>query len=116
MSSIRARQRCVYGLSVRMFWYREIRISDLRLLLAEPVEMTAIPMLIVAASATFGFMLTIHGLGDVLGGLLYGVTESPIVFMLLVVVLLTFVGLFLDGIPALLILSALAGAAVALAG
>ena len=50
--------------------------------------MTAIPMFIVAASAVFGFMLTIHGLGTLLGGLLYGVTESPIVFLLLVVVLL----------------------------
>jgi tripartite ATP-independent transporter DctM subunit len=94
---------CAYGLAVGMFWYREIKLADLRLLLAESVEMTAIPMFIVAASAVFGFMLTIHGLGEILGGLLHGVTDSPTVFLLLVVVLLTIVGLFLDGIPALLI-------------
>jgi C4-dicarboxylate transporter DctM subunit len=94
---------CVYGLFVGFFVYRDLKIADMPALLADAVEMTAVPMYILATSSVFGFMLTAHGLGFMIGDFLAGITSDPLVFLLIIVALLTVVGIFLDGIAALLI-------------
>ncbi|MGG5822035.1 TRAP transporter large permease [Falsiroseomonas sp. HW251] len=94
---------CVYGLFVGFFVYRDLRLADMPSLLADAVEMTAVPMYILATSSVFGFMLTAHGLGFMIGDFLSGITQDPLTFLLIIVALLTVVGIFLDGIAALLI-------------
>lgn len=94
---------CVYGLFVGFFVYRDLKFADLPGLLADAVEMTAVPMYILATSSVFGFMLTAHGLGFMIGDFLSGITSDPLIFLLIIVALLTVVGIFLDGIAALLI-------------
>jgi C4-dicarboxylate transporter DctM subunit len=94
---------CVYGLFVGLFVYRELSIADIPEILAEAVEMTAIPVLILAAASAFGFLLTMHGFGPLAVGFLKEFNLSPIMLLLAVVVLLMIVGMFLDGMAALLI-------------
>jgi tripartite ATP-independent transporter DctM subunit len=94
---------CVYGLFVGFFVYGDLKLADMPALLADSVEMTAVPMYILACSAVFGFMLTAHGLGFVIGDFLAGITDDPLIFLLIIVALLTVVGIFLDGLAALLI-------------
>lgn len=94
---------CVYGLAVGLFVYRELSIADIPEILAEAVEMTAIPVLILAAASAFGFLLTMHGFGPLAVGFLKQFNLSPIMLLLAVVVLLMIVGMFLDGMAALLI-------------
>jgi tripartite ATP-independent transporter DctM subunit len=94
---------CVYGLFVGFFVYRDLKLKHMPALLADAVEMTAVPMYILATSSVFGFMLTAHGLGFVIGDFLSDITQNPTLFLLIIVALLTVVGIFLDGIAALLI-------------
>ncbi len=94
---------CVYGLAVGVFVYRELGISDIPAILAEAVEMTAIPVLILASASVFGFLLTIHGFGPLTVGFIKGLGLTPTQLLLVVVVVLLIVGMFLDGLAALLI-------------
>lgn len=94
---------CVYGLFIGFFVYGDLKLANMPALLADAVEMTAVPMYILACSAVFGFMLTAHGLGFVIGDFLAGITDDPLLFLLIIVALMTVVGIFLDGLAALLI-------------
>jgi C4-dicarboxylate transporter DctM subunit len=94
---------CVYGLIVGLFVYRDLRPRDLFPLLVETVEVTAVPVYILASAAIFGFVLTINGFGFIVGDALQGITDSPTVLLLIVIALLMFVGMFVEGTAALLI-------------
>ena len=71
--------------------------------MAEAVEMTAIPMFILASASVFGWLLTVYGFGPLLVGWLKSLALGPITMLLLIVLLLMIVGLFVDGLAALLI-------------
>ena len=94
---------CLYSLFLGLFVYREIGLRDLMPLLAESVEATAVPVFIIAAAVIFGFVLTINGFGFMVEDLLLGITESPLVFILIVIALFLVVGLFVEGTAAMLI-------------
>ena len=94
---------CVYGLIVGVFVYREIGWNDVWPIMAEAVEMTAIPMFILASASVFGWLLTVYGFGPLLVGWLKSLALGPITMLLLIVLLLMIVGLFVDGLAALLI-------------
>jgi tripartite ATP-independent transporter DctM subunit len=94
---------CVYGLVVGVFVYRELGWKDVGPIMAEAVEMTAIPIFILASASVFGWLLTIYGFGPLLVGWLKAMALGPLSMMFLIVVLLMIVGLFVDGLAALLI-------------
>jgi len=94
---------CVYGLIVGVFIYRELGWKDLAPIMAEAVEMTAIPIFILASASVFGWLLTVYGFGPLLVGWLKSLALGPVTMLLLIVVLLMIVGLFVDGLAALLI-------------
>jgi len=94
---------CVYGLVVGIFVYRELGWKDVAPIMREAVEMTAIPIFILASASVFGWLLTAYGFGPLLVGWLKALALGPLSMLLLVVVLLMIVGLFLDGLAALLI-------------
>jgi tripartite ATP-independent transporter DctM subunit len=94
---------CVYGLFVGIFVYRELGWKDVRPIMTEAVEMTAIPIFILASASVFGWLLTVHGFGSLLVGWLKFLALGPTTMLLLIVVLLMIVGLFVDGLAALLI-------------
>src|SRR5690606_37207319 len=50
---------CVYALLLGLFVYRELSIGKMGVLLQEAAVATAVPMFIIAASAIFGFALSI---------------------------------------------------------
>ena len=94
---------CVYGMAVGLFVYRELSVKDIPAILAEAVEMTAIPVLILASASVFGFLLTIHGFGALTVDFIKSLGLGPTQLLVAVVVLLLIVGMFLDGLAALLI-------------
>ena len=94
---------CVYGMAVGLFVYRELSVKDIPEILAEAVEMTAIPVLILASASVFGFLLTIHGFGPLTVNFIKSLGLGPTQLLVAIVVLLLIVGMFLDGLAALLI-------------
>jgi tripartite ATP-independent transporter DctM subunit len=94
---------CVYGLVVGALIYRELKWRDIGPIMHEAVEMTAVPIFILASAQVFGWLLTAYGFGSLLVGWLKALALGPNTMLLLVVLLLFIVGLFLDGLAALLI-------------
>jgi len=94
---------CVYGLLVGIFVYRELKARHIGAIMREAVEMTAVPIFILASAQVFGWLLTAYGFGPLLVGWLKALALGPNTMLLLVVLLLFIVGLFLDGLAALLI-------------
>ncbi|HLS60128.1 MAG TPA: TRAP transporter large permease [Virgibacillus sp.] len=94
----------VYGIVVSMFVYKEINLRDLFKLLSKSAVSSAIILLIVSFAAIFGYVLTIEQIPHQLGELIASVTDSPIIFLLLVNILLLIVGMFLESYAAIIIL------------
>ena len=71
--------------------------------LIEAAEQTAIPVFILACASIFGWLLTIHGFGRIVIDLLNALDLGPLGVLLFLVVVLTLIGLFIEGLAALII-------------
>jgi tripartite ATP-independent transporter DctM subunit len=83
--------------------YRTVNLSDMPKIIMETVEITSVIMLLVAASAVMSWVMAFTGIPTALSQLIMGVSENPIIILLILNVLLLFVGTFMDITPAVLI-------------
>jgi tripartite ATP-independent transporter DctM subunit len=84
------------------------RITGLRYLWRAAVETTQTTgsiVLIVAAAAVFSFVLSVEGIDSLFADFVLSFSQDPIIVLLLVNLLLLFVGLFLDPIAALVMMT-----------
>ena len=94
---------CLYGTLVGLFVYRELSLKDLPGLLVEAVETTAIPVFILATAAIFGWLLTFHGFGNLVVGSFKAMGLGPVQMLFVLVAVLLVIGLFIEGLAALII-------------
>ena len=94
-----------YALVLGALIYRTLSFSDLWTVSKESAEMTVSILFIVSAASLFAWIITTervaHGFSDVL----FGITDNPIIILLLINILLFIVGCFLDAIAAISILT-----------
>lgn len=86
------------------FAYRQLKIKDLPEIFQNTVVNTAIITFLIVMANVFGYILAYEQIPQTLANGMLGLSESPIVFLLLVNVLLILLGTVLDGIAALIIL------------
>ena len=83
--------------------YRNFDFAAVRVVLRESVLATALIMYITAASSVMSWVLVNEGTAHMLTAWLTGLTDSPILFLLVVNILLLLVGAILETLPAMLI-------------
>ncbi|MBB5351697.1 tripartite ATP-independent transporter DctM subunit [Haloferula luteola] len=83
--------------------YREIRWSQLPQILIQSARTTGIVLLLVGTSAAMSRLLTIEQVPQVAANALLGVSENPLVILLLINLALLLVGVFMDMTPAILV-------------
>lgn len=83
-------------LAILGFVYRTLTVKLLLKVLGSTAAASGSVLLIIAASAVFGQVLTLERVPQMLGEAMSSLTENRIVFLLLVVALLLVVGLFLE--------------------
>jgi tripartite ATP-independent transporter DctM subunit len=93
----------VYSLILAVGVYREVRVRDLSGILLKSAETTAIVMLLIATSVAMSWILSYENIPQDLTALLLGLTESRILILLSINLLLLVVGTFMDITPAVLI-------------
>lgn len=93
-----------YALFVGLFVYRELTLRALYDALLSAGRLTAVIMLLVAASTISGFMLTISNMPAQLVSLLQPFINSPILLMGMIVIAVFIVGTALDFAPSITIL------------
>lgn len=85
------------------FAYRNLKISELPKLLLDATRTTAIVMLLVGVSSVLSWLMSYTGIPDVISNGLLGITETPAVVLLLMMITLLLAGTFMDPTPAILI-------------
>jgi len=95
----------VYGLFAAMILYRELKIKDLPKIIVDAALTTATVLVIVGTATAFGRFLTIEQVPAKIAASMLAVSENPIVIILLITVLLLIVGMFMDTLAAIIILT-----------
>ena len=94
-----------YALIITVLVYREVGWSRILDELKGTLADTALIMLIIAFTSTLGVVLIRSGLPGDLARMFAAVTDSPTIFMLLLLVLWAVVGIYMDQTPAILVLT-----------
>jgi tripartite ATP-independent transporter DctM subunit len=94
----------VYALFVGFFVYRELDWKTLWPALVNTALDTAMVMFIIALSSGFGWLLAVGGLPRMAASWIASVSSDPLVILMLINVLLLIIGIFMEPLPALLIL------------
>jgi tripartite ATP-independent transporter DctM subunit len=105
-----------YALLIGALVYRTLTVKAIWDGLRETVEATANILFIVAAAAVFAWVLTLDQVPARAGAFLLGLSEDPLVLLLLVNILLLIVGMFLESIAAILIIAPIVAPALHAAG
>lgn len=95
----------VYALILGVFIYKEIPIRALPGIFTDCALTSAIVMLIVAFASVFGYALSVYQAPQAVAALIRGVSDNPLVFLLLVNIFLFAVGLFMETFAAIIILA-----------
>jgi tripartite ATP-independent transporter DctM subunit len=95
----------LYALVVGAFWYRALGAGAVLRALFETFETTAVVMLMVSASAAFGWILVRENIAASFTEAILAVAASPWQAMLLLNAILLFAGMFMETVAIILILT-----------
>lgn len=87
-----------YGLFVGVFIYRSLTLRMLYDILRETVAGTSVVMIVVTCAGLYSWLGATVGLIDKIAELLLGISENPLVILLMINIILLFAGMLLDAI------------------
>jgi len=93
-----------YALILGLFVYRKIKLSALPRIFSGAMRDSAVILIIIAAVAAANWLLTYNRVPNMLTDWVLGNVDSKTAFLTAVIILFLFVGLFLEGIAAMLVL------------
>lgn len=85
------------------FVYREIKVRDLGKILLDVATNTATITGLIAAASVLSWVLAFQGVPDLVVAYMQGLTDSPFVFLLLVIFMMLILGMFLESISVLIV-------------
>ena len=92
------------GLIISIFVYKEIRVSAIPAMILRAAAVSASIMMIIATASVFSWLIASQNVPSLIASVLHQATESPLVFLLLTNLLLILIGMFMEGISAILVL------------
>ncbi len=92
-----------YAFALTVIVYREVRLKEIPEILLQAGVTTAVIMLLIGASSGMSWIMTISNIPQTVSQVMLGLSDNPIVIMLMINLLLLFVGTFMDMTPAVLI-------------
>lgn len=106
----------VFASIVGFFVYKQLKFEHIPLILMDTVKSTGAVMAIIASAKVFGYYLTLERIPQMITEFLVNMTESPFILLIVINLLLLFIGMFIEGGAALVILAPLLVPAVKLFG
>ncbi|MDO5294494.1 MAG: TRAP transporter large permease [bacterium] len=88
---------------VLSFIYKNIKVSDLPRILLEASKLTSIIVFLIGLSSIMSWILAFTKIPNLIATALLGVSDSPVVILLIMNVILLVLGTFMDPTPAILI-------------
>ena len=92
----------LYTLVLSMI-YKEVKVKDLPKILEDSVLTTAIVMLLIGTSMGMSWVMSYENIPQEVSNLLIGLSDNPIIILIIINLILLFVGIFMDMTPAVLI-------------
>jgi tripartite ATP-independent transporter DctM subunit len=93
----------LYALLLSAVFYREIGPGDIASICLKAALTTAVVMFLIAASIAMSWILAYENIPALVAETLVGISDNPIVILLLINIVLLLVGIFMDMTPAVLI-------------
>ncbi len=106
----------VFSIFVGFFIYKKLKIKHLPIILMDTVKSTGAVMIIIASAKVFGYYLTLERIPQMITEGLVAMTDNPFVLLMVINLLLLFIGMFIEGGAALVILAPLLVPAVKMFG
>lgn len=94
----------IVALAVSFFIYKEMTLADLPKVIVRAVGLSAAVMIIVASASILSWLLAHLGVPQMLAMFLQSTASSEFMFLVLIMLLLLFVGMFMEQMSAVLIL------------
>ena len=94
----------VYALVLGLAVYRDFDFRSLPKIILDTVETTGVVMALVMTASLLGYCISVSRLPQEFGATLTGLTQSPLVYLLIVNLLLLVVGCFMEALAAMLVL------------
>ncbi len=95
----------IYAVIIGMFWYRALDVKSLLRGLLETFETTAVVMLMVSASALFGWILVRENIASTFSASILSLASEPWQALLLLNIILLIAGMFMETVAIILILT-----------
>lgn len=95
----------VYGFLIGKFVYKKITMEVMKKIILDTVVVVSSLSVIIASASFFGFYITIERIPHELALIISEMNLQPIVVMMVIIVFLLFVGMFIDEISAIIILT-----------
>lgn len=93
----------VYAMIISLFVYREITIRDFWRIFIDSAKSSAMILFIIACSSAFAWLFTYIGISDQILKFVISLNMNATTFLVVVTILLTILGCFLDGISIVLL-------------
>ena len=93
----------VYSFILSVFFYKEVKFNEIPGILLKSAITTSVVFLLIATSMAMSWFLALENVPQNLSSYLLGLTNSKIVILLIINILLLIVGMFMDMTPAVLI-------------
>jgi len=95
----------VYALFIGLFVYKDIALKDLPKIFSQSALTSGTVLVLVIMATTFGRLITIERIPVLLANWLTAFSDNPIVVLLLINIFLLFVGMFMETISSIIILT-----------
>lgn len=95
----------LYSLILGLFIYKEISFKELPGLIMKTIETNGVVLALVMTASIFGWVLSVAQFPQALSHFLLNLTQSRFLIILIINALLLFVGMFMEGTAAILILT-----------
>lgn len=93
----------LYSFLLGFFYYKELKIRDLPQIMKDVSVTTGMVALMIATASALGYLFALQGIPQMIADGMLSITESHFLIMLMIMLLLLFVGTFLDLSPAVII-------------
>lgn len=95
----------LFGLVISLYVYREVSLKDLPGMILWAASLSAAVMMVIATANVFSWLISSQHVPDAIGAVMHQATASPLAFLLLMAILLVLVGMFMEGISAIMVLA-----------
>ncbi|RHW39275.1 TRAP transporter large permease [Lysinibacillus yapensis] len=95
----------VYGFVIGKFVYKKITMEVMKKIILDTVVVVSTLSVIIASASFFGFYITIERLPHELASMISNMNLQPVVVMMVIIIFLLIVGMFIDEISAIIILT-----------